>query len=104
MTTVTLWRSDKANGVEARGHQDGAPAGQNLYCAAVSAMCMMLLNALRAEGAEMSRQEIENGYILLECLRTARTDAFFDMLDAGMKSMAACHPGKVRLLHKQGVT
>ncbi|MBR4442526.1 MAG: ribosomal-processing cysteine protease Prp [Clostridia bacterium] len=99
MTTVTLWRTDKTNGVDANGHQDGAPAGQNLYCAAVSAMCMMLLNALKAEGAAMVRQEIESGHVVLEAERTPRTDAFFDMLDAGMKSMVACHPGKVRLLH-----
>lgn len=94
MTEVCLTRGEETNRVRVKGHQDGQ-VGQDIYCAAVSAMCMMLINALRAEGARVVEETIRGGDVRLEAERTPRVDAFYDMLAAGMRSMEAVHPGRV---------
>ena len=96
MTRAHFDRSEIINGLRIEGHQEGAPAGENLYCAAVSAIACTLLNALQAEKLMVeAKWERKDGLMLITCMRTPRTDAMFDMAKRGLEAMAAKWPDRV---------
>lgn len=99
MTTIRFSRKEHTNHLVAEGHQDGAAAGENLYCAAISAMCCTLINALaKEELATAPHVQQSDGYVAVSALRTPRTDAFFDMLMAGVEAMREKWPDRVSIV------
>ena len=96
MTTIRFDRKEHTNHLVAEGHQAGAAAGENMYCAAISAMCCTLINALAHETLAAAPTVLQSdGYIAVSALRTPRTDAFFDMLMAGAEAMREKYPDRV---------
>ena len=100
MTTIRFERKEHTNHLVAEGHQAGT-AGENLYCAAISAMCCTLINALAKEELAAAPTVLQSdGYVAVSALRTPRTDAFFDMLMAGVEAMREKWPERVNLIRR----
>ena len=75
MTTIRFKRNEHTNHMVSEGHQAGGE-GENLYCAAISAMCCTLINALANEELAAAPEVMHGeGYIAVSALRTPRTDA-----------------------------
>ena len=95
MTVMRFERRDMTNHMVAEGH---AGEGENIYCAAVSAMCSALVTALgREDLMSPPRVVTGSGYMAVSAMRTPRTDAMFDMLRAGCEAMAATWPARVKV-------
>lgn len=97
MTHVFFFRGNVANGLEIKGHQDGVK-GQDIYCAGISAIASTLINGIMAEELmDKPNVRVEDGFVLVTCMRTPRTDAMFDMAEAGLRAMAAKWPDRVTI-------
>lgn len=98
MTTVRFDRLDTINGVWISGHQDGGKKGENIYCAAVSAMASTLVNGLRGEDLFVKADiRTDDGDMKIAAMRTPRTDAMFDMTRRGFEAMAAKWPDRIKI-------
>lgn len=96
MTKVVFSRTGVMNGVRIQGHQDGERKGEGIYCAAISAMGSTLVNGLRGEDLMAAPTvRVEDGLMLITCMRTPRTDAMYDMLERGFRALAAKEQGRV---------
>lgn len=98
MTTVRYGRDEVANVIWISGHQDGGKKGENIYCAAVSAMASTLVNGLRGEDLFVAPNiRTDDGDMKITCIRTPRTDAMLDMTLRGFEAMAAKWPDRIKI-------
>ena len=97
MTCVIMERTDEVNRIDVSGHQPTLEGCENIFCAAISAMCCMLINALREAHALGVVEAVESGHVFVECGRTLRTDAYFDIVRSGMNAMMCNYPDRVEL-------
>ena len=97
MTRVRFDRKDIVNGLMIQGHQDGEK-GKDIYCAGISAIASTLINGIMAEDLmDKPNVRVKDGFALVTCMRTPRTDAMFDMAEAGLRAMAAKWPDRVTI-------
>lgn len=96
MTKIQIMQSEYVSHVVIDGHQDGA--GENIYCAAISALGCTLAEAVRKEKLS-ARPTIHrgDGRLVISYLRTPRTDAFTDMFREGCEAMAGKYPERYAL-------
>ena len=87
MTTITFFSdSGKCSGFSVDGHAGFGPTGQDIVCAAVSALTQgAVLAVCQLSGCEYSWQE-EPGYLNFEIL--ARNDGVAQVLMAGLEIAA----------------
>ena len=98
MTRARFYRRDALNGVIIQGHQEDERKGAGIYCAAISAMGSALVNGLRGEALAVEPTvRVEDGEMVITCMRTPRTDAMFDLTERGLRAMAAKWPDRVRV-------
>lgn len=98
MTTVRFSQLGNMNSVWINGHQDGAKKGENIYCAAVSAIASTLVNGLRGEDLFVAPAiRTEDGKMIIAAMSTPRTDAMFDMTQRGFEAMAAKWPDRIKI-------
>lgn len=89
MIQITFYSdSGKCNGFSVEGHAGFAPAGQDIVCAAVSALAQgTVLAVCRLSGCEYSLQE-ERGYLDFR-IRVPNYDYAAQILLAGLEVAAA---------------
>jgi uncharacterized protein len=103
MIKVTLLVTDKGfASLEAKGHADSAPYGQDLICAAISAIILGGFNALTDDVASYD-VEAKPGHA---CLKSLKTPSQHDsiVLEAIVKqieSVAESYPDNVKLERKK---
>lgn len=67
MITVTVWRKDgEFNKIESRGHAGFAEKGQDIICAAVSALMVNAVNSIDTFTEDIIHVNSEEGYLSLE--------------------------------------
>lgn len=87
MTTAKFTRAPGENRLIVRGHQPGKK-GQDIYCAAASAITCALAAGLAQDKDIEMVQTMTEGRMEITANRTARGDAMFDMARAGFETMA----------------
>ena len=84
--------------LSARGHAGAAPPGQDLLCAAVTALCASLARYAAAAGPAEIR--LEPGDLWIRCPRPGRRRrelaAVFAATAGGLEALAAAHPAYLR--------
>lgn len=76
------------------GHAGYAPAGQDIVCAAVSALTYALAGYLEETG-QAARSDIRRGYADIE--GAGDCDAAFALVRCGMEQLAAAYPDCVEM-------
>lgn len=76
------------------GHAGYAPAGQDIVCAAVSALTYALAGYLEETG-QAARSDIRRGYADIEGAEGC--GAAFALVRCGMEQLAAAYPGRVEM-------
>lgn len=76
------------------GHAGYAPAGQDIVCAAVSALTYALAGYLEETG-QAARSDIRRGYADIEGAEGC--GAAFALVRCGMEQLAAVYPGCVEM-------
>lgn len=76
------------------GHAGYAPAGQDIVCAAVSALTYALAGYLEETG-QAARADIRRGYADIEGAEGCGTA--FALVRCGMEQLAAAYPGCVEM-------
>lgn len=76
------------------GHAGYAPAGQDIVCAAVSALTYALAGYLEETG-QAARSDIRRGYAAIEGAEGC--GAAFALVRCGMEQLAAAYPGCVEM-------
>ena len=76
------------------GHAGYAPAGQDIVCAAVSALTYALAGYLEGPG-QAARSDIRRGYADIEGAEGC--GAAFALVRCGMEQLAAAYPGCVEM-------
>lgn len=76
------------------GHAGHAPAGQDIVCAAVSALTYALAGYLE-ETEQTARSDIRRGYADIE--GAGNCGAAFALVRCGMEQLAAAYPGCVEM-------
>ena len=76
------------------GHAGYAPAGQDIVCAAVSALMYALAGYLEETG-QAARSDIRRGYADVEGAQGC--GAAFALVRCGMEQLAAAYPGCVEM-------
>ena len=76
------------------GHAGHAPAGQDIVCAAVSALTYALVGYLEKTG-QAARSNIRRGYADIE--GAGNCGAAFALVRCGMEQLAAAYPGCVEM-------
>lgn len=76
------------------GHAGHAPAGQDIVCAAVSALTYALAGYLEETG-QAARSDIRRGYADIEGAEGC--GAAFALVRCGMEQLAAAYPGCVEM-------
>ena len=109
MTKITYSIKGPVFSLKAEGHAGGAPRGQNIICAGVSAITMALLNILLNDDAE-DRAEVDTRYSINEekgilAIRSrpalaakfdrVKVKAYFKMAVIGLQALAQEYPEEI---------
>ena len=105
---IQIFYDRSAHRVSVSGHAGTAPAGEDLVCAAVTALTLTLaqnIEDLEGRGAAKgSSVEMESGCADLVCPPVAGygalVDTIFDAICTGYSALADAHPGNVRFYDK----
>jgi hypothetical protein len=110
MTSVTFFRQEgRLVGFRASGHTGYAEAGEDIVCAAVSALCQTaVLGVQRVIGLPVVETEDESAP-LLELLLEERFDQALERdadlllrtLEEGVTDISKQHPAFVRVIHRE---
>ena len=111
MTTITVFRrsDDRIAGYECKGHTGYAESGEDVVCAAVSALTQSTLNGLLnvlAAPVDYTINE-EDGYLTVSLGREFPLDKFdgaqllLKTLVSGLQSVEAGYPRFVRVIFKE---
>lgn len=103
MIKVTLLVMDKGFvSLEAKGHADSAPYGQDLICAAISAIILGGFNALDDDSASYD-VEAKPGHAYLKSLKTPsqHDPIVLETIVKQIESVAASYPDNVKLERKK---
>jgi len=88
-------RYDRHHGrLQLQGHAGSAPKGEDLVCAAVSALCCTLAENLRKR--EDTQVLLEPGYARFQCRRANKqTRLLLDAFYLGLAALASQHPENI---------
>ena len=111
MTTVAFFRSPEYGiiGFEASGHSDYADEGEDIVCAAVSALTQAALGGLTSvvKAPVMYDQDPENAFLTVcltpECTREqlGKAQILLDTLYGAIQAIAGDYPRNVRTIFKE---
>jgi hypothetical protein len=108
MTTVTLFNdiSGDHKGFEISGHAGWAEKGEDIVCAAVSALSITTVNAIETyvlqDGEYEEAVDAETGQIIFMLKRTDHdTQLLIDTMMLGFKQMEERYPKYIRLKTKE---
>lgn len=105
MTGITLNEYYDRVIFTAQGHTGYKKSGEDIVCAAVSALCFTLLEALRDEQAsqhlKLVREIVSDGYMCIEAepysFAAERVQAIIDTVYTGLSMLAEKYPEYVSL-------
>ena len=109
MTAVTFFRDDKGlNGFRAKGHSGFAQEGEDIVCAALSALTQTAEMGLRKVAGARIRTELNEGQALLE-VRLLEEDAevwraaqiILRTLEEGILDIERQYPAFVRTTYRE---
>ena len=111
MTTVTVFRRPDGtlSGFDCRGHADFADAGEDIVCAAVSALSQAVANGLKSvvHAPVMFDQNDGNASLTVcltpECTREQleKSQILLDTLYKALQAIARDYPRNVRIIFKE---
>lgn len=107
MITIRLWRlaDGSINGFAVNGHADYAPKGQDIICAAVSAVTQAALLGLTKHVGLNPEVKIKEGY--LSCMLTPGSEAntavqaILATMVLALYDITAQYPGRIQLKEVQ---
>ena len=99
MTTVTYWKDETTNAhyLNVDGHAGWASAGNDIVCAALSAVSYTLLGFLLNAGEDIEEisQEVDSGRVVVLCRGNERIDTAFEMALIGYLQIEKQYPHHV---------
>lgn len=108
MIKVTFWQGAGGNlaGITVKGHAGFAPKGEDIICAAVSALAQTAVLSLKEQLAEAPEVIIEDGN--LECFLPAgvspasleKAQVILKTIAVGLKAIADAHQGYIKVEYK----
>lgn len=77
-----------------QGHADYAPRGQDIVCAAVSALAYALIGALEEKG-QVRELTVRPGYVTVAAKETCSSE--FAVIKCGLAQLAGRYPAHIRI-------
>lgn len=78
--------------VEVTGHAGAGSLGEDVVCAAVTALCLTFTRAMNQIQAKGFEATIRNGYALMRCRRIKANAAYVHMLLSGFVMLCGMYP------------
>lgn len=100
MINVHIRASGKFREIEARGHAEFAPAGQDIVCSAFSMLIYALLDYLERnkKSAAVYKDTVRDGNVCLSfAVYDEKAITAFDVAIGGMKILAEQYPGNISI-------
>ena len=108
MTTVSFYsRNSKLTGFKATGHAGNTPAGENIICAAVSALTQTAYIGLKEVGSIPVMFDTADAYFEvrlcpeLDAIQSEKAQLLLETLRQGLKAIEREYPKEVRIITKE---
>ena len=100
MIHINLEKNGRLVTFRAQGHAGAAQKGEDLVCAAVSALVLTLSEALAGADARMSRCELNSGDALIQFRLSKRTRPILKTVLCGLDLLARAYPNHIEIRDK----